>query len=106
MAHLFHRLPGQCLLNLTVLGCPEGRFGLKFGGQTEFSKILAQATQNVTITTPKWPPGDAFGSTFRVYGACLGGLGQSLHVTLAAAGTISDDFLRKVRFGEFDAYLT
>ena len=66
IAALFQRLPGQCLLNLTVLGCPEGRSGLKFGSQTEFCNILARVIQNVTKTMPEWPPGDAFGNTFGV----------------------------------------
>ena len=43
-------------MNLTILGCPHGHFGLKFGCQKQFYKNMAQGTQNVAKMSPKWPP--------------------------------------------------
>ena len=83
-------------MNLTILGCPEGRFGLNVGCQKHSSKIMAQVMQNVSKMLPKFLTGGSFGSTLGLRGACSGGLGHSLHVVLAAAGGIFGDLFGKV----------
>ena len=50
-------------MNLTILGCTEGRFEFKVRCQSQFWQIMAQVMQNVTKMMLKLPPGDAFGKT-------------------------------------------